>query len=175
VLTKPVGSGILTKALKEKLLDENYLEELINSMALLNRVAADMMSGFDVHACTDISGFGLVGHLKEMVGEDPVEVAVEVSKVPVMPGVWEILSEGLIPGGCTDNIDYTGRELTFEREVSDLEKLVVSDPQTSGGLLIGVPENHAIGLMKRLRSAGIRDAGVIGRVKSGSGSILITR
>jgi len=175
VLTKPLGSGILAKALKEGLLGADHKEGMINSLVSLNRDAADTMTMFDVHACTDITGFGLLGHLKEMIGVDPVDVAIEVGKVPLMAGVWEILAEGLIPGGCIDNLDFVGKQLSFEEGVSDMEKLIVSDPQTSGGLLIGIPENLASGLVEKLRSSGIQDACAIGKVRSGNGKIIVKR
>ena len=175
VLTKPIGTGILMVAMKGNLISGAESEKILKTMAALNNLAAKEMQQFDVHACTDITGFGLLIHLKEMVARDPVDIELSADAIPFYEGVWECLAEGLIPGGTTNNLDYISSSVNWGEGVSQQEKLLLCDPQTSGGLLIALTELEAIKLIDRLKAAGVETAALVGRCKSGKGKILVTK
>ncbi len=166
VLTKPLGTGIISTALKAGELKEEWQESFIKSMTVLNDKASCVMMNYDVHACTDVTGFGLAGHLQEMISEDSLEVVIRSADLPLLPGALENAAQGMIPGGLYKNRDYIGALWIVERSVQKERAEIVFDPQTSGGLLIAVPEKEGAGLVNELRSGGVRDAAVIADVKN---------
>jgi selenophosphate synthase len=133
-------------------------------MATLNRAAAEAMQAVGVNACTDITGFGLLGHLLEMMNGSHTAAEIEAGKVPVLPGVIELASSGVIPGGTRDNHGFTEPFVDYEEKVSITRRLILNDAQTSGGLLISVPQEKAEALLGMLKEKGVKDAEVIGRV-----------
>jgi cysteine desulfurase len=163
VLTKPIGTGILSTALKRGLLDEGARRVLSATMAALNRAASEAMQETGVSACTDVTGFGLLGHLLEMMNGSDTTAVVSASKVPLLGGVVEAAVSGAIPGGTRDNLSHTERSVEYGEGVSDAMKLILNDAQTSGGLLISVEGRKAGSLAASLDSRGIRYA-VIGEV-----------
>lgn len=144
-------------------------------MASLNRTAAELMAGFPVHACTDVTGFGLLGHVKEMTGDKQVNVELELAAIPVLEQVWEYCSARLIPGATHRNLEFADPVTDWPDRISETERYLLGDPQTSGGLLIGLPFTAAERLVRKLRKAGIGSASVVGRCIAGSGRIRIMK
>ena len=168
ILTKPIGTGILATALKRGLLDGETSKILAETMATLNKKAADIMAGYPVSACTDVTGFGLLGHLSEMTSHSQVEAEVYASEIPLLPRVESLAAAGIVPGGSLANLDYISDKITWGDDISAIRKVILCDAQTSGGLLIAVPENYAVKLAEETGAA------AIGRITSiGSGGISV--
>jgi len=165
ILTKPIGLGILSTALKRGLLDNSTKNLIINIMGKLNSTAADVIREFTVHACTDITGFGLLGHLYEMVSADDITARVFSSKVPVIPNTVEMVRRDVIPGGTDANMDYLKDRVIWDDKVSSILRIILCDAQTSGGLLIATPKLNAAEMVKQLRKSGIDHATVIGKIE----------
>ncbi len=163
VLTKPLGTGVLTTAVKKDLMPETALEKPIVEMMRLNRRAAELAAPLTISAATDITGFGLIGHLYEMVRENGLGAVVDTSQLPLFPGVWDAIDAKAFTGAHRTNREYVE---SFNIPVTAaLEKYgqIVFDPQTSGGLLLALPENEASGLVESLISEG-HSAACIGRI-----------
>ena len=134
-------------------------------MVSLNKVASRIARTFHVHACSDVTGFGLLGHAAEMAMGSGVTIELDSGKLPVLPGAQQLAQNGFLTGGCHRNRAYLEDKVIIDRNVrADLLE-VVFDPQTSGGLLIALPEKHAGNLVKKLRAAGIKSAAVVGRAR----------
>ena len=166
ILTKPLGLGILATAIKRGMVDEQTVKEAIRIMSTLNGKAADTMSEFKVNACTDITGFGLLGHLKEMVKASGVKAEVYAEKVPVIKHTKDFITANVIPGGTLNNLDFVSDCVEWPREISRTMKIILCDAQTSGGLLISIPSNAGTKLEHALRANGIADACIVGRITS---------
>ncbi len=164
VLTKPLGTGVLMTAFKRDRLAPEYYDAAVATMTQLNARAAEVMLQFEVHAATDITGFGLVGHSSKMADGSGVTIVFEESDLPLLPGALECCREGLIPGGGTRNRDFYSPRTKVSAEVSDEMIAIAFDPQTSGGLLIAVPDADAIKLVAALHRAGVADACIVGKV-----------
>lgn len=167
VLTKPLGTGIITTAGKQGRVDPAVLQEAVNTMSTLNRAAAAAMTKVGVHAATDITGFGLMGHLKSMVKGSGVAAQVNLHQVPVLPGVWELLEQGIAPGGTGRNRDSVADALRWHPDLSDSDQLLLCDAQTSGGLLISVPAAKQDQLLAELTNAGVPTSAVVGCITDG--------
>lgn len=165
ILTKALGTGIVATAVKAGSAEDEILKPFVASMATLNEKAAQLMLGFNVHACTDVTGFGLVGHLREMLGYDLLEIAVESKELPLLPGALHKASLGLIPGGMYRNRDFIGDLCTVREGVPPELADILFDPQTSGGLLIGLPEADAPDLVSEMHAQGISEARIVARVR----------
>jgi selenide,water dikinase len=142
-------------------------------MAELNRFPAEIMVGFTVNACTDVTGFGLLGHLKEMVCGAGVQAILNQEMVPVLDAAWKYAAAGTIPGGTKNNLDYVKEVVQWSETTPELMKYILADAQTSGGLLISLPENQACLLVERLREAGIHASTIIGRIVAGEPGIIV--
>jgi selenide,water dikinase len=164
ILTKPLGTGIISTAIKGRLATKEIIDQVTESMATLNKTAAEVMEDFPVHACTDITGFGFLGHLSEMVVGSGCGVRIEVSSVPVFPETLECCAMGLVPAGAYRNRDFRLFMVDFAPSVERVLQDVLFDPQTSGGLLICVAPDKADELLKALKAKGIRDAAIVGEV-----------
>ena len=164
VLTKPLGTGIVATAVKAGLAEEEHIKVFIETMSTLNKYAADVMAAFPVNACTDVTGFGLAGHLLEMLSGNDFSVRVESGSLPILDGVEGYASTGLVPAGLYRNRDYVGSKCIINPGVSRLAGDVMFDPQTSGGLLISLPRKEAESLADALKSSGISTAVVIATV-----------
>lgn len=164
VLTKPLGTGIMTSALKRGQLNAEQLAQVTDIMATLNREAAQAAVAHHVHAMTDVTGFGLLGHLGEMCHASGVVAEVRMSQVPVMEAVWPLVEGGCVPGGSRRNLQFVSNHCHFDSRLSEAEHLVLADAQTSGGLLIAVPEDSCEALVLALDAAGVAESAVIGRV-----------
>ncbi|KPL06947.1 selenide, water dikinase [bacterium SM23_57] len=165
ILTKPIGTGILSTALKQGLLEKEQFELLIETMSSLNRTAAKVMQSVGVNACTDITGFGLLGHLLEMMNGSNTSAIIEANKIPFLPGVLEFAASGIIPGGTRDNFNYTAPFVHYDDKLSTTKKLLLNDAQTSGGLLISVDQKKAQLLIDSLKETGVQTDNMIGEVR----------
>ena len=152
ILTKPIGSGILTTATKGGLITEKEIENVYKTMAFLNRVAKDEMIKHEVHACTDITGFGLLGHCYEMAKSANVNIKISASSVPIFPSVLDYAREGILAAGVYENIKFVENAVQFNNVAQEMQD-VLFDPQTSGGLLISIAEERANDLYKDLENA----------------------
>jgi selenide,water dikinase len=166
VLTKPLGSGILTTALKRGLLEDEASRTVVDLMKTLNRSAAEALDGLDVHALTDITGFGLLGHLVELTAGSNVGARLNVREVPVLSDVWPLARAGVFPGGARRNLDRVNRCVRWSEGTNEETRLVLSDPQTSGGLLIAVSPNDLDSLLIRLTRLETLSHCVIGEITS---------
>ena len=167
VLTKPLGTGIVNTAIKAGMASAELTDKATHLMASLNRTAAGIMSSFDVSACTDVTGFGLLGHLAEMVCGSGMSVRVFSQQVPVIPEALDFAAMGLIPAGAYKNRELRESMIEFAETVSRSRQDVLVDPQTSGGLLISVDAHQGDNLVAALKDAGIGDAAQIGEILDG--------
>jgi selenide, water dikinase len=164
VLSKALGTGVLMTAFKRDQLSDEAYEAAVRSMVQLNADAALAMLKFDVHAATDVTGFGLVGHALKMAEGSGVTIVFEESDLPLLPDALEQCGAGMIPGGGQRNREYYAPSVRISDEVSDRIAELAFDPQTSGGLLIALPDAQALPLLAELQRTGHRDAAIVGRV-----------
>lgn len=164
ILTKPIGTGILSTAFKNDSIGEEGLAEAIRSMTTLNKAASEVMQKVGVNACTDVTGFGLTGHLYEMTSASGVQARVFASELPIMDGVFEQIEKEFVPGGAYANRRHFGQWVDFEDGISELYKMVVFDPQTSGGLLISVPEEKAGVMIDELKKQKVLSTQIVGEI-----------
>ncbi len=164
ILTKPIGTGILATALKNELLEEELLELITASMKQLNKTAAEVMPEYRVTACTDVTGYGLLGHLHEMMEGSRTSALLSAEKIPLFPKVLEYSSRGQVPGGLKENKRYLEPFLSLASDLDGNVYNALCDPQTSGGLLISVPAELAESCVRHLRDSGLQSAGIIGEV-----------
>jgi selenide,water dikinase len=166
VLTKPLGTGIINTAIKAGMVDAALTERITRCMTTLNREASELMLEMGVHACTDITGFGFLGHAAQLAESSQVGLEFKLDLIPYFPEVVEFAQQGLCPAGLFRNRDYYSCKVEFAGEVTRSMQDVLFDPQTSGGLLICLEADKAELLVKRLQPTGIAGAAVIGEVVS---------
>ena len=171
ILTKPLGLGILTTALKQGLVDRSIETKLIEIMAGLNKTAAECMAAFPVNACTDVTGFGLLGHLHEMTAGAGVDAQIDFESVPILPEARQMAEMEVIPGGTLNNLDYVSPFVDFDPALSRIDQLLLADAQTSGGLLISLPIHEADNLLSALTDKGIKACRIGELTKPGEGRI----
>jgi len=164
VLTKPLGNGILATAAKKDHISPAEFEQAIMSMATLNKYARDAAVKTRVHACTDITGFGFIGHASEMAEASGCTLAFMAKDIPLLDGVYELAVRDIIPGGAKRNAEYLSPKVNFASDVAGPLRSILFDPQTSGGLLLSVPEADASALLSNLADAGVA-AAIIGNVR----------
>jgi selenide,water dikinase len=174
VLTKPLGMGCLTTALKQGKADPAHVEIAQRMMARLNRSASEAMVAAGAHAATDITGYGLLGHAWEMAEGSGTTVVIEAEAVPVLDVARPYAQPQFTCGGSSRNRDFADAHVQFEGKIRDETRLVLHDVQTSGGLLIAVSADAVDALLDRLRSGGDDQAAVVGRVEAGGPSLLVT-
>ena len=162
ILTKALGTGIITTALKRRKVPDESLAAAIASMIELNRAASEVMRKFPTHACTDITGYGLLGHALEMTRNGSVTLVLESSKLPLLPNAIDLAEHGVLTGGCKRNRDYLQDKVSIDSSVSEGLVEVAFDPQTSGGLLIAAPVEQAGELVKQLQANGVDKATIVG-------------
>ncbi len=172
VLTKPLGTGIINTAIKGGLASQKTIVQITELMATLNRKAAEVMAGFEISACTDITGFGLLGHIAEMISGTGKGVTIESAKVPVMAEAYEFGSMGFVPVGAYKNREFRKNMVQAAAGFDPVLRDILFDPQTSGGLLIGCAEKDAAFLVRRLQDEGVREAAVIGFVTESQNNII---
>jgi selenium donor protein len=173
ILTKPLGTGIITTAIKRGIADMTAIDHVMHVMAELNKAAAETMAGFSVNACTDVTGFGLLGHLKEMVCGAGVQAILMPEQIPVFEAAWEYAAAGAIPGGTRNNLEFVGQFVRWSDATPELLKFILADAQTSGGLLVSMPEERAAEYVALLHAAGNPAAAIIGRIVQGEPLIVI--
>ena len=167
VLTKPLGTGVITTAGKQARVSQEVIRGALDTMAALNKSAAEAMIQVGVNACTDVTGFGLMGHLRSMVRASGVGATVEYSKVPLLPGAWELLEEGIAPGGTHRNLDSVANSVKWHRSLTEQQQIMLCDAQTSGGLLISVSQAKLPDLLSRLDAEGVATCAVVGTITQG--------
>lgn len=164
ILTKSLGTGIISTALKGGEASETAVAKSVSSMTTLNKKASELMLTVDVHACTDITGFGLLGHACEMIEGTDVGMVIYADKVPYFPEAKEYAEMGMVPGGTTRNREFRADMVDIDKNISKIMVDILFDPQTSGGLLMSVPAADTEPLLKKLHRAGIVSASLIGEV-----------
>jgi AhpD family alkylhydroperoxidase len=175
VLTKPLGTGIVAFASQIDRAPPEAVEAAARSMTALNKTASELMLACSAHGCTDITGFGLMGHLAEMAAGGRVDVEIVWDDLPLLPGVLDLVGQGVIPGGVERNRESSGAAATLGKGVQPAMLEVCLDAQTSGGLLIALSPRNARTLLARLHAAGITEAAIIGKVRGrGRGRVFLT-
>jgi len=164
ILTKPIGTGILTTALKRERLNKEWLAPLIHSMSSLNQIPASFFPEYPINAVTDVTGFGLLGHLLEMLRASRVSARVFADNVPVFAGVMDFIKAGMIPGGSLQNLEYVDDSVKWKEAMRRDKKIILADAQTSGGLLISLPAKEAEKFLSEIIKAGCSEAGIIGEI-----------
>ena len=165
LLTKPIGTGTITTALKAGKADAQVIDRISKLMAQLNKIAAELCQRFGAHAVTDITGFGLLGHALEMAQASHVGLVLEYDTIPIIPEAIETTSQGFVPGGTKANHLYSAPNVDYASHLTHDQQLLLNDPQTSGGLLIALPEENVMEMQKELADAGVASP-VIGRVEA---------
>jgi cysteine desulfurase len=174
ILTKPLGTGILSTAIKRSMVDDDLRKEVSRLMATLNKIPAEIMKNYEVHACTDVTGFGLSGHLKEMSAASQCDVEIDFEKVPFLREVKNLATAGIIPGGTYNNLEFV-KDFTDFGNRPRTDQLLLCDAQTSGGLLIALPEEDAKKYVTELSGKSEWSVAIIGRfTQKGEGFIRIS-
>ena len=164
ILTKPLGTGIISTAIKGGTADEKAVDSIVKSMMTLNRKASELMQEVGVSACTDITGFGLLGHAGEMIEGTDVGMVIDSAAVPYFSEAKGLAETGMIPGGLHRNRDFRKGMVDMADSIPQYLQDILFDPQTSGGLLISVPEAKAASLLEKLHGEGVTEAAIIGEV-----------
>lgn len=167
VLSKPIGIGIITTAAKQELDSQAAIREAINLMTHLNRGACEAMCQVGVHAATDITGFGLLGHLRNIVKASGCQAEISLAKVPVIPAAWDYVKAGIAPGGTHANWRFLNDWVDYAEGIEKTAQLVLCDAQTSGGLLMAVAPDKASELIEALQQYGTPCAAIVGQIVAG--------
>jgi len=162
ILTKPIGTGIITTAIKKNLCDKSLENKAIEIMNTLNNRAAESMMEFEINSCTDITGYGLLGHLNEMSKGSNLSAKISYNSVPVINGVSELALNKIIPGGTKKNYDFIKDHVKFDEKITEHKQFILSDAQTSGGLLITCPKSESKKLIKKINQKSSLKATIIG-------------
>jgi selenide,water dikinase len=174
VITKPLGTGVINTAIKGGVASVEAIDKITRLMATLNRDVAEVMIQYPVHACTDITGFGLLGHLAEMVDGSGLGVVLDSKNIPILSEALDYAAMGLLPAGAFKNKAFREPMVEFSSSVNPLIRDLLFDPQTSGGLLICIDRDDAAKLVDELNQKGINESAVIGEVISAPpGKILV--
>ena len=171
VLTKPLGLGIITTGIKHERVSAEAVDRAVRVMTTLNKSAAEAMVEVGAHACTDVTGFGLLGHLHEMTSGSGVAARISLQAVPVLPEAWALVKEGICPGGTKRNRQALEGKVTWAPGITEEAQLVLCDAQTSGGLLIAVPKAKSPTLIAALQAAQTLAAARIGEIIADGGRI----
>lgn len=174
ILSKRLGTGVVTTALKRDIADRQHVAAAVESMSRLNRIAAELAQRHGAHAMTDITGFGLVGHGLEMAKLSGVDFRLNWNALELLPGTVDYARNGVFPGGMERNREYYSQWLAVDGELAEYERGLLFDPQTSGGLLMSVAADRAAALLAELRAEG-EDAFQIGDVIAGPGNIVVVK
>ena len=164
ILTKPLGTGIITTAIKKDLVEETTIELAIQTMVELNNKAASKMNQTLVNACTDVTGYGLLGHLKEICSSSNLSAEIYFKKIPFIEQTKSLAMNGVIPGGSKNNLKYFSKNTFFSDDLKEYQKLMVADAQTSGGLLISIPKEFSKDLLKNLNNDSDFKSTIIGQI-----------
>jgi selenide,water dikinase len=163
LLTKPIGTGIISTAVKGGMASDPVIKAVAQSMAALNKTASEVMLQVGVNACTDITGFGLLGHACEMILDSQIGFRIHSASVPIFPETIELARMGMIPGGTYRNKEFRSK-MVDSAGIGDVMLDILFDPQTSGGLFMAVSPDKASLLLTKLKEAGVTDAAIVGEV-----------
>jgi len=166
ILTKPLGTGIIGTAIKAGMADQKTINSFIKSMISLNDQASKIIIKHQVKTATDVTGFGLAGHLVEMISSENLEIVIEAEKIPMLPKTLDFLKNGLVPGGLWRNKEYVEKNCFLSFSVPGDKIEIAFDPQTSGGLLISASPKKASAILKEIQAEQDLQAEIIGEVKS---------
>lgn len=169
VLTKPLGSGTLTTAIKKGALSADQERNVIEVMCTLNDAAARAARATGIHAATDVTGFSLLGHSMEMAEGSSLGVDIELAALPVIDGAWDTLNQGIAPGATGRNLAHYGDRVQWAPSVTEVQKKLAGDPQTSGGLLLAVAPERCSALVDALHAEGALAAAVVGTMTESAG------
>lgn len=176
ILTKPLGSGIINTAIKRGKAASSAIERVVQVMSTLNKAAGEAVVEVGVNSLTDVTGFGLLGHLREMTTGSNVGARIHLSQVPILPDAKEYVAEGICPGGTRRNHEFLGDGVAYAADITEAEQLLLCDAQTSGGLLIAVPEHKTADLIDRLKQQRVMEVAVIGKtVEDPEGRVEVVR
>jgi len=173
ILTKPIGSGVLFNANLKKWVSGKAMQDCIKTITILNKTAAGIMEKYEIHAATDITGFGLAGHSLEMAKGSGMTLEIDLQKVPVMKEALEVYERGMSTGVNASNRQMVEQDIKFTRNLPGWHQEIVMDPQTSGGLLVSVKQDQADDLLEQLHKSGVVSSAIIGRVKEKKEKCLI--
>jgi selenide,water dikinase len=172
LLSKPIGSGVITSALKAEKADPGDIAEAVKLMKQLNKIAGELAVKFDAHAATDITGFGLLGHAWEMASASSIGLRFHLNKIPFMPGAERYATEGIFPGGAFNNEDFFGSHVLFSEKISHEAQMLLFDPQTSGGILMSLPPGQWDALLQSASALG-QTIWIVGEVVDGENKIQV--
>ncbi len=176
ILTKPLGTGIINTAVKAGVADEKTIAKVTKSMATLNNTASELMQEIRVHACTDITGFGFLGHITQLTQNSQIGINIDITAIPLFPEAEELAKRGMCPGGLQRNREFYSPCVKIADEIPTHVQDILFDPQTSGGLLICLAPGKAERLLGRLRQAGVEEAAIIGEVvNQPKGMVIVTK
>lgn len=164
ILTKPLGTGIIATAVKRGVADKTAMAKSAKSMATLNKLAAEVMTEIGVNAATDVTGFGLLGHLLEMCEASGVSAKIDYQALPFLPSVKKLAVKGIVPGGTKRNLKFVSDKVQFCEHLTDIDKLLLADAQTSGGLLISLPAEKAEKYISKFNELSEIKAVVVGEI-----------
>ena len=171
ILTKPLGGGVTTTALKQEKASDSDVKEAIEWMSRLNKTAGRLATEFNLRGGTDITGFGFLGHGMEMANASSVSLHIEYSKFPFLSGARGYAEKGIFPGGAFDNKSHFGKAVKFSKTIDEPAEMLLFDPQTSGGLLLGVPQEKLDLFQKRAEELN-QPIWVVGEVRAGQGIVV---
>lgn len=175
ILTKPLGTGIIATAVKRGIADKEAMVKSAESMATLNKLAADVMTEIGVNSATDVTGFGLLGHLLEMCKASRVSAKIDYQVLLFLPSVKELAEKGIVPGGTKRNLKFVQDKVQFGEHLTDIDKLLLADAQTSGGLLISIPAEKAEKYITKFNELSKINAVIIGEIVEKSGKIIFVK
>ena len=164
ILTKPLGTGIIATAVKRGIADKSAMAKSAKSMTTLNKLAAEVMTEIGVNSATDVTGFGLLGHLLELCEASVVSAKIDYSALLFLPSVKELAEKGIVPGGTKRNLKFVKDKVQFAEHLTDIDKLLLADAQTSGGLLISLPAEKAQKYITKFNELSEIKAVVIGKI-----------
>ena len=174
ILTKPLGSGIITTGIKNGIVSKELEKRAIDVMSLLNKSAAEVISEFPVNSCTDVTGFGLLGHLSEMTTGSNINCKIYFKNLPFIDGLFDLPISDLISGGTKNNTLFVKEKVTYQNSFSELNKYLINDAQTSGGLLVSIPMKYKDEFIDECKKQGLKQTSFIGEMTvKGKGSIEI--
>jgi selenide,water dikinase len=174
IFTKKLGTGIISTGIKKGVVENSTIKKITQSMMTLNKAASEVMISVGVHACTDVTGFGFLGHAAEMLTDTDNGMVIDSSNVPFFPEAKDLIEGGFLPGGLYRNRDFRKKMVKFSPDVPEFIADLLFDPQTSGGLLIAVAKTKALQLVKAMHDAGVTEAKIVGEfVSKPKGKILV--
>ena len=173
VLTKPLGTGIITTAGKQGVAPPDVIEAAVEVMSALNRSASEAMVSVGASACVDVTGFGLLGHLRGMTRASGVSATVSLGSIPFIEGAVRLAEEGVAPGGTHRNLESLEGDVAWDEAITDVQKILLADAQTSGGLLIAAAEGSIPALLDALEERGVETRAVIGEISAADGGAAI--